>query len=70
MSSRLTLEEFNASKAEYLQENEGVSEYELMKSLKSGSILSLSFCIKILYMACITISFLAIVLAIFLAVIG
>ena len=70
MSSRLTLEEFNASKAEYLQENEGVSEYELMKSLKNGSILSLSFCIKILYMACITISFLAIVLAIFLAVIG
>jgi hypothetical protein len=70
MRNRLTLEAFNASKAEYLQENEGVSEYELMKSLKNGSIISLSFCIKVLYIACITISFLAIVLAILLAVIG
>ena len=64
---RLTLEEFNASKAEYLRENEGVSEYELMKSLKSGSIISLSFCIKILYIVCMVISVLAVALAIVLA---
>lgn len=70
MRDRLTLEAFNASKAEYLQENEGVSEYELMKSLKNSSIISLSFCIKILYIVCITISFLAIVLAAFLALVG
>lgn len=67
MRNRLTLEAFNASKAEYLQENEGVSEYELMKSLKNGSIISLSLCIKILYLVCIIISILAIALAAFLA---
>ena len=67
MSDRLTLEAFNAAKAEYLEENENVSEYELMKSLKSRSIISLSYCIKVLYIVCITISFLAVVLALFLA---
>jgi hypothetical protein len=70
MSDRLTLEAFNTAKEEYLQENENVSEYELMKSLKSGSIISLSYCIKILYIVCITISFLAIILAAFLAIMG
>ena len=67
MRNRITLEAFNASKAEYLQENEGVSEYELNKSLKNGSIISLSLCIKILYLVCIIISILAIALAAFLA---
>lgn len=67
MRNRLTREAFNESKAEYLRENQGVSEYELMKSLKSRSILSLSFCIKILYMVCIVISILAVVVATFLA---
>ena len=61
---------FNALKAKYLQENEGVSEYELMKSLKNGSIISLSFCIKILYIVCMAISFLAILLATYLALVG
>ena len=41
MRNRLTQEAFDASKAEYLRENEGISEYELMKSLKSRSIISL-----------------------------
>lgn len=59
----LALEEFNVLKAEYLHENEGVSDYELMKSLKSGSILSLSYCIKILYFICIFISISAVALA-------
>ena len=67
---QLTKEAFNASKEEYLRENEGVSEHELMKSLKSGSIISLSFCIKILYFVCIAISFMAIALAIFIALNG
>lgn len=67
MSNRLTIEEFNAAKAEYLRDNEGVSEYELMKSLKSGSIVSLSFCIKILYVVCMVISVLSVFLAAFLA---
>ena len=67
MRERLTLEAFNASKAEYLKENEGVSEYELMKSLKSGSIISLSFCIKTLYVVCMTISVMSVALATFLA---
>lgn len=67
MNDRLSVEDFNASKAEYLRENAGVSEYELMKSLKSRSIISLSFCIKVLYMICIIISALSIVLALFLA---
>ena len=67
MRDRLTIEAFNAAKAEYLEENENVSEYELMKSLKSRSIISLSYCIKVLYVVCITISFLAVVLALFLA---
>ena len=65
--NRLALEAFNASKSEYLRENEGVSDYELMKSLKSGSIISLSFCIKILYFICIFISALSVGLAVFLA---
>jgi len=65
--NRLTLEAFNASKSEFLRENEGVSEHELMKSLKNGSIISLSFCIKILYMVCMSISVLSVLLAIFLA---
>ena len=67
LRNRLALETFNDSKAEYLRENEGVSDYELMKSLKNGSIISLSFCIKILYMICMTISGLSVVLAVFLA---
>ena len=51
--NRLALEAFNEAKAEYLRENEGVSDYELMKSLKSGTIISLSFSIKVLYFVCI-----------------
>lgn len=70
MRDRITLEAFNASKAEYLRDNEGVSEYELMKSLKSSSIISLSFCIKVLYVVCIAISVLAVALAAFLALKG
>ena len=70
MRDRLTLEAFNAAKAEYLEENENVSEYELMKSLKSRSIISLSYCIKTLYIVCITLSFLAIALALLLALVG
>ena len=65
--NRLTLEAFNESKAEYLRENENLSEYELMKSLKNGSIISLSFCIKILYMACMVISVFSVILAVILA---
>ncbi len=67
MRDRITLEAFNESKAEYLRDNKNVSEYELMKSLKSSSIVSLSFCIKILYIVCMTISVLAVILAVFLA---
>lgn len=67
LRERITPEVFNDSKAEYLRENAGVSEHELMKSLKNGPIISLSFCIKILYMVCIAISILAIVISAFLA---
>lgn len=65
--NRTTLEAFNALKAEFLHENEGVSEYELMKSLKNGSIISLSLCIKILYIVCMVISVFSVVLAVFIA---
>jgi hypothetical protein len=69
MRDRITLEAFNESKAEYLRENKNVSEHELMKSLKNSSIVSLSFCIKILYIVCMSISVLAVILAAFLALI-
>ena len=67
LSDRLTKEAFDASKAEYLRENEGVSEYELMKSLKSNSMMALSYCIKVLYIVCMVISVSAVVLAAVLA---
>lgn len=66
--NRITIEAFNASKEEYLRENKGVSEYELMKSLKNSSIISLSFCIKMLYIVCMIISVLAVIFAAFLAI--
>lgn len=65
--NRLALECFNAAKAEYLRENKGVSDYELMKSLESNSLISLSFCIKVLYFVCMFISASSVLLAIILA---
>lgn len=65
-SSR-ALDTFNTAKAEFLSENKGVSEHELMKSLESNSLISLSFCIKILYFVCMFISASSVVLAAVLA---
>ena len=65
--SSSALETFNAAKAAFLKENDGVSEHELMKGLKSSAIISLSFCIKILYFICIFISASSVALAIILA---
>ena len=62
--NRLAPEVFNKAKAEYLCENKGISEHELMKSLKSGTIISLSFSIKVLYFSCIIIGASGCVLAI------
>lgn len=65
--NHIALEAFNEVKAEYLSDNKNVSDYELMKSLKSGSIISLSYCIKILYFVCIFIGTSAGIIAILLA---
>lgn len=64
---KLTAAKFEAAKAAFLEKNKGVSEYELMKSLESNSLISLSFCIKILYFICMFISASSVALAIILA---
>ena len=60
---------FNTAKAEFLEAHKGVSEYELMKSLDSQTLISLSFCIKVLYFICMVISASSVALAIILALI-
>ena len=64
---RLALEAFNAEKEVFLKAHTGVSDHELMKSLDSNTLISLSFCIKVLYFICIFISASSVALAIILA---
>lgn len=66
---KLTAAKFDAAKASFLENHKGVSEYELMKSLESNSLISLSFCIKVLYFICMFISASSVALAIILALV-
>lgn len=65
VTSDLSREEERLNKAIELlaQNNPSVSKKELINSLESGSVVSLSYSIKMLYCVCIAISFLAFVLA-------